>query len=67
VCLIDDTKPFVKKSSTKPRGHKIDDTESCPKKKIDSTELLNRTEIQIHIFLANKGKPSNWTASHFVS
>jgi hypothetical protein len=36
-------------------------------KKIDSTELLNRTEIQIHIFLANKGKPSNWTASHFVS
>jgi len=32
VCLIDDIKPFVKKSSTKPKGHKIDDTESCPKK-----------------------------------
>jgi hypothetical protein len=36
-------------------------------KKIDSTELLNRTELQIHIFPANKGKPSNWTAWYFVS
>jgi hypothetical protein len=26
-------------------------------KKIDSTELLNRTELQIHIFPANKGNP----------